>query len=174
MAEQIRSAQAMSGRHITSAMADNPKLLQSLTDAELDMLITMVETEEVEDKKNLGDYAAQGLDMYGDFVNATSGAGGTIAGGIAGAASGPLAPLGVPTAAAAGGIAGQGIGTAIKSGTSAITKGVHEDRLKRVGGGQRTKFERLARIKAVKNQRLKTENDREKLRKGYAELAGNL
>ena len=174
MPEQIRSAQALSGKSITAAMADDPSLLRGLTDEEIEMLIGMVEMEVVEDSKNVGDYAAQGLDMYGDLVNATSGAGGTIAGGVLGAASGPLAPIGVPLAATAGGLVGQGAGTAVKAGTSAITKGVHEDRLKRVGGGERKRHERLARLKAVQRQRLTNREDQKALRDHYQSVAGNL
>jgi len=179
MAEQIRSSQAISGKSITAAMADNPVLLRSLTDAEIEMLIAMVETEEIEDKKNIGDYAAQGLDMAADAYGAFAPVGGAIVGGTAGSLAGiPTGGLGAlagtPTGIALGGAVGQGAATGVKAATSAITKGVHEDRLKRVGGGERKRHERLARLKAVQRQRLTSKEDRDKLRRGYQEMAGQL
>ena len=167
-------AQQITNRQLTAEMADNPATLRGMTDEDIDMLIALIEMEEVEDEKNIGDHAAGALDMYGDIVQTVAPVGGALLGGTAGAlgTGGVGAIAGTPTGIALGGAGGQAYGTGFKSLTNAATKGVHEDRAGRTGDSQRKRFERLARIKAVQKKRLGTKDAAKDLKKHYSNIAG--
>ena len=169
-------AQQMTNRQLTAQMADNPMTLRSMTDEDIDMLIALIEMEEVEDEKNIGDYAAQGLDTAADAYGVFAPAAGAIIGGTTGALSGiPTGGLGTvigtPAGIALGAGTGQALATGVKMGANAITEGVHQDRAGRTGDSQRKRFERLARIKAVQRNRLGAKEDRKDLKKHYSDLA---
>ena len=167
-------AQQITNRQLTAEMADNPSLLRAMTDEDIDMLIALIEMEEVEDEKNIGDHAAGALDMYGDIVQTVAPVGGALLGGTAGAlgTGGVGALAGTPTGIALGGGIGTAWGAGAKGITNAITEGVHQDRAGRTGDSQRKRFERLARIKAVQKKRLGAKEDRKDLKKHYSDLAG--
>tara|TARA_R110000751_G_scaffold90989_2_gene178411 strand:+ start:2021 stop:2542 length:522 start_codon:yes stop_codon:yes gene_type:complete len=170
-------AQQITNRQLTAEMADNPSLLRAMTDEDIDMLIALIEMEEVEDEKNIGDHAAGALDMYGNVVQTAAPLAGAALGGTAGALAGvPTGGLGAlagtPTGIALGGGIGTAWGAGAKGITNAITEGVHQDRAGRTGDSQRKRFERLARIKAVQKKRLGAKEDRKDLKKHYSDLAG--